>query len=308
MRLPKQTNNLGWGVTDDAGAEMWDAHPAIQSDKATYKDWLRLLFYPKKFLLYRYIAKAKKREAGAHSLKEPFRILDVGCGTGGSVIDFKRLFGRQVDVVGVDVVKLQTDVAEKKLKQHGIYAEIQWYDGEKLPFADLSFDAIYTSDVLGHVADVPAWLSELSRVLKGGGVIAMFAESKLGKHAYIRNYLANRGVNLDPHAEYHISLYSKSELQDLFANEQLVIEQMYSSFWLKFIAHPDELYPALQQQKKFFFLKFINTILYKIKKRLHPYTTALAELYGLIEMLTLGRKLESQGYVILARKPGCRGD
>ena len=294
-------------MTKDSGDEMWDVHPAIQSDKATYKDWLRLVFYPKKFLLYRYIAKARKRESGAHSLREPFRILDVGCGTGGSVIDFKRLFGREVDVVGIDVVKLQTDVAEKKLKQHGIYAEIKWYEGEKLPFEDRTFDAIYTSDVLGHVENVPAWLSELSRVLKCGGVIAMFAESKLGKHAYIRKYLANRGVNLDPHAKYHISLYSKLELQELFAKEQLVIEHMYSSFWMKFFVHPDELYPVLQKQKKFFFLKLINKILYKIKKRFHPYTTALAEFYGLIEMVTLGRKLESQGYVILARKPGSRG-
>jgi hypothetical protein len=30
---------------------------------------------------------------------------------------------------------------------------------------------------------------------------------------------------------------------------------------------------------------------------------AVAELYGLIEMLVLGKHIESQGYVILGRKP-----
>jgi hypothetical protein len=42
--------------------------------------------------------------------------------------------------------------------------------------------------------------------------------------------------------------------------------------------------------------------LYKIKKKTHPYSTALAELYGLVEMLTVGRWIEAQGYIILAKK------
>ncbi len=305
MDIPTD-NKLGWGHAAADGSEMWDAHPAVLSDQAGFKDWLRLLFYPKKFFLYRYIARAKRRERGAHSLREPFRILDVGCGTGGSVIDFKRLFGREVEVVGLDVIKMQTEIAEQKIKQHGVYAEIVWYDGTAMPFADLSFDAIYTSDVLGHVEDVPAWLTELNRVLKGGGVIAMFAESKIGKHALIRRYLAHRGVNLDPHAEFHISLYDKYELKILFENAGLFVQQMYSSFWMKFLAHPDELYPALQAQKGLFFLKLINRILYWIKKKLGIVGLAIAELYGLIEMFTIGRWVESQGYVILAKKPGAR--
>ena len=52
-----------------------------------------------------------------------------------------------------------------------MYAEVVWYDGEHLPFDSGSFDAIYTSDVLGHVQNVPAWLKELNRVLKPGGVL-----------------------------------------------------------------------------------------------------------------------------------------
>jgi len=85
-----------------------------------------------------------------------------------------------------------------------------------------------TFDVLGHVKNVDGWLAELSRVLKPGGALAMFSESKLGKHAYIRNYLMRRGINTDPHAEFHISLYSKEELQEKLRIAGFAVKRMFS--------------------------------------------------------------------------------
>ncbi|PLX28740.1 hypothetical protein C0581_01080 [Candidatus Parcubacteria bacterium] len=161
---------------------------------------------------------------------------------------------------------------------------------------------VYTSDVLGHVVDVPHWLSDLNRVLKPGGVLAMFSESKLGKHAWVRNYLLNRGLNTDPHAEFHISLFGKQELRTCIHDAGFDIKKMYSTFWVKFLAHPDELYDALQNQKKFPVLRFLNKLFFWMKKKTHPFSTAFWELYGLIEMVTIGRWIESQGYVILGVK------
>ena len=80
------------------------------------------------------------------------------------------------------------------------------------------------------------------------------------------------------------------------------IKRMYNSFWLSFFVHPDEFYEKLQAQKSFPILKLINKILYKIKKKTHPYLTAVAELYGLVEMFTIGRWIEAQGYIVLAKK------
>jgi len=149
---------------------------------------------------------------------------------------------------------------------------------------------------------VPNWLEELQRVLVPGGRLAMFSESKLGKHAYIRNYLYKRGCNTDPHAEFHISLYSKTELKKMLDQSGFAIKKMYTAFWLSFLVHPDEFYGALHKQKGFFFLRNINKVLYWIKKKTHPISTALAEFYGLVEMLFLGRFLEVQGYIVLAKK------
>jgi ubiquinone/menaquinone biosynthesis C-methylase UbiE len=293
----------GWGTTTDDGIEMWDAPPTWTGESVGWRERALLLFYPKKFFLYRAIAREVRRHVRRYSGEaRPFRILDVGCGTGGAVIDLKKMFGRSVEVVGVDVVELQIELARTKMKQHGVWAEFAWYDGYHLPYPDEYFDALYSSDVLGHVSDVSAWLSELARVIRPGGVLAMFSESALGPHAFIRQYLYRRGLNTDPHARYHVSLLSKKELRALITQSGFRITQMYSAIWAKFFWHPDELYPALQAQKKFFVLKFFNAILYKIKKRLHPYSTAAAEFYSLIEMMTLGRVVESQGYVIVGKK------
>lgn len=294
--MKSEQKTIGWGITNTDGSEIWDAEPTFKSAEVSLKDEFFLYFYPKKWFLYRYLAKAVKSHTSGAA------ILDVGCGTGGAVIDLKRMFQNKVDVFGVDVVRLQVDLAKEKLQKNSVEAHIGWFDGEHLPFEENVFDGIHTSDVLGHVENVSAWLLELNRVLKPGGSLAMFSESKLGRHAFIRKYLFYRGLNLDPHAQYHISLYSKQELKNLLENAGFEVEKMYTSFWAAFFVHPDEMYPALQSQSKFPILKKINEWLYRLKKKTHPYSTALGELYGLVEMLLIGKYVESQGYIILAKK------
>lgn len=311
-------NTLGWGAKTRGGVEIWDSSPVFLGDNVTRRDWLKLMFYPKKWVLYRWIKRDVNRKHIKHrkhlnlraakhintqTLKlGEYRILDVGCGTGAAVIDLKKLFGRSVDVTGLEVVKLQIDVAKEKIKQHGVWAEVYWYDGGRFPFPDGSFDAVYASDVLGHVPDVRSWLAEIYRVLKPGGVLTMFAESELGKHAWIRKYLFTRGLNVDPHAEFHISLYSKITLREFLEATGFEIKRMYGVFWASFFVHPDEFYNSLQNQKRFLFWRLLNGALYWIKKKTHPFSTALCELYGVAEMLTVGRFVEAQGYVVLGRK------
>ncbi len=288
----EMSQTKGWGIKDSEGAEVWDARPAVT--RPGLKSWVKLLFYPKKFSLYRYMKS---------SLPKGARVLDAGAGTGSALIELKSLFPKIQEAVGLDVVQLEVDIATERFKEYGVDAYVELYDGIHLPFPDNYFDAIHTSDVLGHVANVPAWLKELNRVLKPGGRLAMFSESKLGKHAFIRNYLQRRGVNLDPHAEYHISLYSKKELRALLEGAGFTVKRMYSAVWAKFLVHPDELYPVLQKTApRFKILRTLNRWLYQLKLKTKPYSLAVAEFYCLLEMYTLGRVIESQGYVILGKK------
>lgn len=305
MRFKTHKAENKWGSVDEHGSEMWDAKPTFAGPTVTHKDRLKLLLYPKKFFLYRFIKKAKKAAAHERNFhSDPFRILDIGCGTGAAVVDMKKMFGREVELVGLDVVKMQIDIAEKKVKEYGVHAEFMWYEGKQLPFSDNSFDAVYTSDVLGHVENVPYWLDEINRVLRKDGVVAMFAESKLGKHAWLRRWFLKHGHNTDPHAEFHISLYSKNELRDLMHDSNFEVEKMYSSVWAKFVVHPDELRISFKKYTgwKLLPFKWLNALLAGLKKITHPVSTAICEFYSFVEMVTVGRWVESQGYVILARK------
>src|SRR3989339_144591 len=293
----------GWGVVGSDGAELWDSTPVFLQDKVTMKDWGKLIFYPKKFMLYRYVRKAAKEYWQQNTdLAAPFRVLDLGCGTGATLVDLKKMLGRRADVVGAEVVNLQVNLAREKTKKSGVNTEVVWYDGQNLPFADESFHVVYTSDVLGHVKEVRPWLKEINRVLKDGGYLTMFAESTLGRHAYIRRYLEKRGLNVDPHARFHISLYPKAVLVEFLEASGFRILNLYTTVWAKFFVHPDEIGPALQAQKRFFFLRQLNQLLCWLKQKTRPLSLAICELYSLLEMLVLGRWLESQGYVLLARK------
>jgi len=61
--------------------------------------------------------KFSSKDSSFYRVRNEFSILDVGCGTGATIIDFKRMFGRRVKVEGVDVVRMQIDIAKEKIKK-----------------------------------------------------------------------------------------------------------------------------------------------------------------------------------------------
>jgi SAM-dependent methyltransferase len=51
-------------------------------------------------------------------------------------------------------------------------------EGERLPFADQSFDGVLLNEVLEHVADDASTLREIHRVLRPGGTLALFSPNR----------------------------------------------------------------------------------------------------------------------------------
>lgn len=85
-------------------------------------------------------------------------ILEIGAGTGFQAGILAAQFGKVAAV----------DVAGSTYAEAQLYP-VETYDGVRLPFADSSFDVVYTSHVLEHVPDLPAINREIVRVLKDGG-------------------------------------------------------------------------------------------------------------------------------------------
>ncbi len=96
-------------------------------------------------------------------------VLDVGCGTGTTD---HHLVNHVGSLVGVDVSEEMLALAAEAVPG----ARFEWYDGEKLPFADESFDVALAICVLHHVpaSGRPLFVSELHRVTRSGGLVAVF--------------------------------------------------------------------------------------------------------------------------------------
>jgi SAM-dependent methyltransferase len=94
------------------------------------------------------------------------RVLEVGCGLGIDLVRFAR--GGAI-VTGVDLATTAIDLARANFEQNGLAADLRVMDGEKLSFADDSFDVVYAHGVLPYAADPAQVVSELHRVLRPGG-------------------------------------------------------------------------------------------------------------------------------------------
>jgi 2-polyprenyl-6-hydroxyphenyl methylase/3-demethylubiquinone-9 3-methyltransferase len=107
------------------------------------------------------------------------RVLDVGCGAGFVANDLARR-DRRFDILGVDVAGDALDVA----RRHDVTGRVRWLeaDARSLPLADESFDVVYAMDFLEHVDPVEAYVAEVSRVLRPGGLFFF--------HTFNRTWLA----------------------------------------------------------------------------------------------------------------------
>lgn len=120
------------------------------------------------------------------------RVLDFGAGVGTSVPYFRRHFP--------DARLTCVDVSEKSLAvgsaRYPVDAEFRSFDGKSLPFPDGTFDLAFVACVFHHVAPqehVPL-LRELYRVLRAGGIVALFEHNPL-------NPVTVRAVNTCPFDE-----------------------------------------------------------------------------------------------------------
>lgn len=101
-------------------------------------------------------------------------VLDVGSGVGGPARFLAETHG--CSVVGVDLAVEYCRLAEALTARCGLKdkATFRPADALDLPFADESFDAVWTQHAAMNIADRPRLYGEMRRVLRPGGIVALY--------------------------------------------------------------------------------------------------------------------------------------
>jgi SAM-dependent methyltransferase len=102
------------------------------------------------------------------------RVLDLGAGSGFSSEMLAR-FGYDVVAADPDLTALAHNRHRPNYDRSRIAGSVRVVGGiaEHVPFADGTFDGVLCMNAMHHVADVPAAVDELARVLKPGGRVVL---------------------------------------------------------------------------------------------------------------------------------------
>lgn len=110
--------------------------------------------------------------AGA-GLSRPQHILDAGCGIGGSTLYLADKFN--ASATGITLSPAQATRATQRAQEAGLsqQAQFQVADALNMPFADNSFDLVWSLESGEHMPNKQNFLQECHRVLKPGGTFIM---------------------------------------------------------------------------------------------------------------------------------------
>lgn len=204
-------------------------------------------------------------------LKRP--ILDIGCGWG----EFAESFGKKIDM-GIDIAPRDLYVAAKGK----MYKNLTLSDARNLPFSDNSYSSIISISTFEHISNTKKLLSEMYRVLKPGGIIAITMETEeVDQNTFYRPILKKIGLgflsklltnaynsyfhrrNLPPKRQW-IEDFEKAGFKMVLVKDIIspTITKLYDFFILT--SWPSQLFRPFIGRRKVFRPKFLENLLVKI--------------------------------------------
>jgi ubiquinone/menaquinone biosynthesis C-methylase UbiE len=125
------------------------------------------------------------------AVKEGETVLEIGFGTGHSIIALAKSVGESGKVYGIDISPRMLEITQSRIDKNSLSdrATLKCGDAIQLPFVANFFDAIFMSYTLElfDTPEIPIVLSECKRVLRTGGRISVVSLSKKGGSNLMRD-------------------------------------------------------------------------------------------------------------------------
>jgi cyclopropane fatty-acyl-phospholipid synthase-like methyltransferase len=119
------------------------------------------------------LARMNRRLAEEAAVTASDRVLDAGCGVGGSAIYLAKRYGCRV--VGITLSETQVHRARAHARRHGVAARTEFLVGDYLhaPFADGSFDVVWALESLCYAPRKRDFAREAWRLLRPAGRVVV---------------------------------------------------------------------------------------------------------------------------------------
>lgn len=169
----------------EAVSAFWQANPCGNEtseavDRATYFAEIER---------YRYASAPWIKQAAAFERFAGKRVLELGSGMGTDGAQFARA---GATYVGVDLTNAAVRLARENFATRGLAGDFLAANAETLPFADDSFDHVYSFGVLHHTSLPTAAVDEIRRVLKPGATVTAMLYNRNSVNYYLEIQLLRR--------------------------------------------------------------------------------------------------------------------
>ncbi|MEV0323736.1 class I SAM-dependent methyltransferase [Streptomyces sp. NPDC050658] len=115
---------------------------------------------------------AYRAAAAELGLRPGGRVLDAGCGTGRALPALRDAVGPSGTVLGVDLTPAMLEAAVAAGRDRD--GRLLLADVTRLPLRSGSLDAVFGAGLIAHLPDPAGNLRELRRVVRPGGLLALF--------------------------------------------------------------------------------------------------------------------------------------
>jgi ubiquinone/menaquinone biosynthesis C-methylase UbiE len=199
-------------------------------------------FYDKIAGVYDLLAERSEqpvRQAGLKMLdaRPGERVLEIGFGTGHSLLELAQAVGPSGRVLGIDLSERMTQVAQALVRKRGLQDRVELVCGDvlHLPYEPESLDGAFMSFTLElfDTPEIPQVLAECRRVLKAGGRIVVVGMSRVRPdglltevfewtHRHFPNYLDCRPILVRQALEDAGFAIAAGEVTKMWVNVEIV--------------------------------------------------------------------------------------